>query len=80
MKHPSSIQQWRDATEKDRREIPTSCFLTGLARTYPYKFWRNGKWEISKRMLQAAISRANSQNRPDISRKASRLLKEHFGG
>ena len=79
MKKPRTIQQWRDATEKDRREIPSHCFLSPSERTYPYKMWNGEEWVISKRMLTAAISRANSQNRADISRKAQRILHREFG-
>jgi len=79
MKKPTGLAGWQSTPSgsKDRDEIPLHCFI-GPHRTYPVKVWRDGKWEYSKQMLKAAISRANSQNRPDISKKASRLLKEHF--
>ena len=81
MPKPRGLSAWQKlrAGSKGRQQVPVHVFL-GAGRTYPVKTWnsKTGKFEYSERMLRAAISRANSQKRPDISRRASRLLKKHF--
>jgi len=80
MKKPRSLSDWQKVRSgsPDRREIPLSVFL-GPNRTYPAKVWDGEKWVWSYRMLRAVISRANSQNKPAISRKAQRILHREFG-
>lgn len=81
MTKPRSLSDWQKTPSgsADRREIPASVFL-GANRTYPAKVWNGREWVWNERMLRAVISRANSQNRPDISAKASRILRREFGG
>ena len=80
METPRGLSDWQKTPSgsKDREAIPAHVFL-GANRTYPVKVWRDGKWVYSERMLRAAISRANSQKRPDISARASRILRREFG-
>jgi len=80
---PRGLTEWQKtpAGSKKREDIPSKVFL-GENKTYPVMSWdaSKGEYVYREQMLRAAISRANSQNRPDISKRASALLKKHFGG
>ena len=81
MTKPRSRADWREMSAKDRREEgapPLSCYLKDN-RTYPYKVWRNGKWEISLLLLNSAISLANLHGETATSARAQRIKKQHFG-
>lgn len=68
-----------EVDSEERDEMPASAFLSPSDRTYPYKHKIGGEWVISEQGLRSAISVANIRKRPDISRKAQKLLAEHFG-
>jgi len=82
MEHPRSLSDWQKTPSgsEDRSKIPAYVFF-GPNRTYPGYVWDSvkKKWVLSKMMLRAIISRANSQNKPAISARASRALKREFG-
>lgn len=63
---------------KHREDMPEDAFL-GPHRTYPVKEKRNGKWEYTKDLLEAAERRAVSQNRRDIAGRAHAILERQFG-
>jgi len=81
MKHPRSKADWRKMSDSDRRAegaLPLSCYLKDNF-TYPYKVWRNGKWEISEVMLDSAISLGNLHGERAVVVRAQRIKKREFG-
>ena len=57
-----------------REDLPAHVFLNPSQRKYPYKVYRNGKWEISYRGIMAAYRRAIMQGDRAIRDKAKRIL------
>ena len=80
IKKPSTIQEWRDLSDADRRKLPRRLYYGNY--TYPAYLWDKvkKKWRLSERMLRAIISRANSQKQAALSARASRTLEREFGG
>jgi hypothetical protein len=61
---------------EERKEMPSSAFLSPSNRTYPYKIKVDGEWVVSARGLRSVISVANFQGQPAISAKASKILEK----
>ena len=61
------------AGSSNRDNMPASAFLDSRHKKYPYKIKRNGKWQISKSGLRAAITRAAQQHDSSIEKKARRI-------
>lgn len=53
-----------------REDMPADAFLLGAERKYPVKVKRDGKWEYSPELLEAAAARARMQGRDDLAKHA----------
>ena len=63
LQRPTERGGWKAPAvgSKARRKMPRSAFLLPASRKYPFKVYRNGKWEPSERGLMAARKRAAQQ-------------------
>jgi len=63
----------------NREKYPSHVFLLPKQRKFPVKVYRNGKWVYSKKLLKAALGRAEQHNYPQVAAAARRILKREFG-
>jgi 8-oxo-dGTP pyrophosphatase MutT (NUDIX family) len=62
-----------------REDMPEDVFL-GPDRTYPVKEERDGKYEYTSHLLEAAAARAKQQGKPEIAKRAMEIHEREFGG
>lgn len=58
---------------KKREDDPEDAFLEPASRKYPVKIKRDGKWEYSPKLLEAAAARARMQGRTDLASRADEI-------
>jgi hypothetical protein len=59
---------------KHREDMPADAFLLGKERKYPVKVkGADGKWTYSKKLLEAAASRARMMGRTDLAARADAI-------
>lgn len=58
---------------KKREDEPEDVFLEPGSRKYPVKVKRDGAWEYSPKLLEAAAARARMQGRDDLAKRADEI-------
>lgn len=70
----TSMRQQIGAVGSEKREDePEDVFLEPGQRKYPVKVKRDGKWEYSPKLLEAAAARARMQGRGDLAKRADEI-------
>ena len=70
----TSMREQIGAVGSEKREDePGDVFLEPGQRKYPVKVKRDGKWEYSPKLLQAAAARARMQGRDDLAKRADEI-------
>lgn len=70
----NSMRKQIGAVGSEKREDePEDVFLEPGSRKYPVKVKRDGKWEYSPKLLEAAAARARMEGKQDIARRADEI-------
>ena len=76
IKKPRERGGWKAPAvgSKARKKMPKSAFLLPGTRKYPYKVYRDGRWQESEKGLMAAYRRAILQGNQNVKAKARAKL------